>query len=61
MVEDHVHHHLVFGAALRYQVDEGDAVESAEGVVGHRHKRTLGQVIEHLLIVDAQLDVEVLE
>ena len=42
-------------------MNEGDAVEGAKGVVAHGDERAFGQVVEHLLVVDAQRVVKLVE
>ncbi len=61
VVEHHVDHHLEVGAALAYELDEHDAVERAKGVIAHRDEAALGQVVEHLAVVELDGDVQVLE
>lgn len=52
VVEEHVDHDFEFGSAGADEVDEGDSVECAEGVVADGDEWSLGEVVEELGVVD---------
>ena len=61
MVKYHIDHHLVSGTSRAYEVYERYAVERTERMIAHGDKGPLGQIVEQLLIVYAQLYVEIVE
>lgn len=61
VVEYHIDHHLEAGTAASDDVDERDAVDGAERMVAYGDEGTVGEIVEHALIVNPQLDVEILE
>ena len=61
VVEYHIDHDLILGSARANDINKRDAVERAKGVIAHRDERPLGQIVEQLLVVDAQLYVEVIQ
>lgn len=58
-IEYHVDHDLVLGPVACDQVDEGDTVERAEGMVADGDKRPFFKTGEYVFVVDAQLDFEI--
>lgn len=60
-VEHHVDQHFELRPARSDKVDERDAVESAEGVVAYCDESALREMVEDLLVVDAQSYFEFVE
>jgi len=58
LIQNHVHHNLVFRASRRDKINKRDTIESTKRMIANGNKCSLRQIIELLLIINTQLDFE---
>ena len=59
--QNHIHHELVVGPMGADDVNHHHSINGAKGVIAHRDKRSLGQVVQHLAVVIGDGGIQVLK